>query len=1005
MAAADRDLLFGLLALQNGLIDQVELVAAFQAWTREKARSLADHLENRGDIDGDDRAAVEALVGRHLKKHGGDTAKSVASIPAGPATRARLEALGDAELTAMVANVRPGSTEADSELASDRTTTYDVGSSTSDGHRFRVLRPHARGGLGAVFVALDSELHREVALKEILAAHADDPVSRQRFLLEAEVTGGLEHPSIVPVYGLGTYGDGRPYYAMRFIKGDSLKDAIAAFHADASLSRDRGARSLALRKLLMRFLDVCNAIGYAHSRGVLHRDIKPGNIIVGKHGETLVVDWGLAKPTGHADPSAGERTLVPSSASGSSETLPGSALGTPAYMSPEQAAGDFDRLGPTADVYSLGATLYCLLTGKPPFEGDDVGAILRSVQKGEFQSPRRIDPSIDRPLEAICLKAMALKPEDRYPGVKPLADDVERWVADEPVSSYRDPVATRLTRWGRRHRSLAASVAALLVSAVVGLSIGALLINGERAKADANFRQARAAVDEYFTTVSESRLLNVPGLQPLRKELLDSAMRYYRDFLSQRSHDSAVRVETASATFRVGWINMTLGRPNEALEPLRTATELYEALERSDPSVTEYRRLSAIGHGALGLLLTDLGHLEEAMREHRNALEIRQVLAKLEPKNPLVGGDVARSHRNIGNLHRQVGKTQEALAEWEIAGSLGRALLAGPLPRGPGRTDLTGRRDPSAILREDLGGVELDRAGVLGEIGRHAEAQDAWRQARELFEGLVRESPDDQALIGRLAGCESEGALLLLDLGRFEESADSLRRALELRKQLAAANPAVAGYRVAISEDQIKLAWILKQHGRKADALAMFQQAASSAEALAVPSLLAQCLTQSSNVLVELGRSSEAVPMARRALEIQDELARDQPLSVSQKSTLANVLRGVGRAEASAGRPEEARRAFERAAEIERSLAETYPGSRYNVACSLALLIPVVSPGRREAIATQAMNALEQCVAAGYANVAIIRSDPDLDALRRRADCQNFLLDLGFPRNPFARGL
>ena len=187
----------------------------------------------------------------------------------------------------------------------------------------------------------------------------------------------------MPVYGLGTYGGGRPYYAMRFIKGDSLKEAIEHFHADDALKNDPGRRSLELRKLLRRFLDVCNAIDYAHSRGVIHRDIKPANIIVGKHGETLVVDWGLAKAVGRADPSVGEQTIAPSS-SGSSETLPGSALGTPAYMSPEQARGDLDRLGPRSDVYSLGATLYCLLTGKPPFEGDDVGEILRKVQRGDF---------------------------------------------------------------------------------------------------------------------------------------------------------------------------------------------------------------------------------------------------------------------------------------------------------------------------------------------------------------------------------------------------------------------------------------------------------------------------------------------------------------------------------------------------------------------------------------------------------------------------------------------
>src|SRR6516165_8646394 len=393
--AAERDLLFGLLALQIGLIDQSKLVAAFQAWTLDKARSLADHLKAHGDLDSEQRALLEALVAQHLKKHG-EVEKSLAAIPAGRSTRESLAQLGDPDLGALIAQLAPDSTLAGAEDP-DCTASFTVGMATSDGQRFRVLRPHAQGGLGAVFVALDTELHREVALKQILDRHADDPNSRARFLIEAEITGGLEHPGIVPVYGLGAYPDGRPYHAMRFIRGDSLKEAIAPFHAHENLRGDPGRRSLELLKLLRRFLAVCDAIDYAHSRGVLHRDLKPSNVILGKHGETLVVDWGLAKALRQTESAVAsdERTLVPSSSSGSAETLPGSALGTPSYMSPEQASGDIEGLGPRSDVYSLGATLYCLLTGRTPFEGD-VFDVLVKVRSGEFTPPRFLDPYVDR---------------------------------------------------------------------------------------------------------------------------------------------------------------------------------------------------------------------------------------------------------------------------------------------------------------------------------------------------------------------------------------------------------------------------------------------------------------------------------------------------------------------------------------------------------------------------------------------------------------------------------
>ena len=363
-------------------------------------------------------------------------------------------------------------------------------------HRFPVLRPHAKGGLGEVFVANDTELNREVALKEIQSRFADDPNSRARFVLEAEITGGLEHPGIVPVYGLGVYDDGRPFYAMRFIKGDSLKEATDKFHQSTGSPGGNKAvfEGREFRQLITRFLDVCNAIEYAHSRGVLHRDLKPDNVMLGNYGETLVVDWGLAKATGHdvAVGNGDESILMPSSGSGSNATQMGSAIGTPAFMSPEQAAGQIDRLDSATDIYSLGATLYYLLTGQTPISGKDSSKWKTAIIGGEIESPRERIGSIPKPVDAICRKAMRLQPGDRYGTANELALDIEQWLADESVSAYEDSFVERSARFLRRNRSWTMAMAAsLILISVVSMLAAAWVNNARLAEQSANAETVR----------------------------------------------------------------------------------------------------------------------------------------------------------------------------------------------------------------------------------------------------------------------------------------------------------------------------------------------------------------------------------------------------------------------------------------------------------------------------------------------------------------------------------
>jgi len=663
-AGAAHELLFGILALQNNFVGRDDLLTAFNAWVSDKSRPIGRLLLDRGALDSGRHALLEALVCEHLKRNGGDAERSLGTLSFDPAWR-DLERVADPNVQASLALV---GVDRAATVTSEFSATNPI-VLPSPSPRFKILRPHARGGLGEVFVARDRELNREVALKQIQAGFADVAGHRARFLLEAEITGSLEHPGIVPVYGLGTYADGRPYYAMRFIRGDSLKDAVVAFHREFRVpGRDPGARALAFRRLLQRFIDVCDAVAYAHSRGVLHRDLKPGNVMLGRFGETLLVDWGLAKPLGARElqTDTSEATLRPSSASASTPTELGSALGTPAYMSPEQAAGRHNELGPASDVYGLGATLYFLLAGRPPFEGTDLAKVLEAVRRGDCPRPRQVDDLIPAALEAVCLKAMALQPGDRYPSPLALSEDVEHWLADEPVSVWREPLATRARRWARRHRPTVAAAAAAALAGVLGLAAVAVVqVRANRRLTKANDMTNRALAE---TTNAKKAT----------------------EYALERSEESR-RLAQAVLTFLEEDV-LAAARPEGQEGGLGRNVSVRQAIDAAETKIAErFKRQPAVEaevRYTLGQTYNYLGAPLLAVRQHERALELRQTALGPDDDATL------RSRLSLAGTYQDTGNTAEAIALHEAT----RKLVESKFGRDHTRT-LASRNDLAEAYR------------------------------------------------------------------------------------------------------------------------------------------------------------------------------------------------------------------------------------------------------------------------------------------------------------------
>ena len=541
---AEHNLIFAGLGLQLGIIAKDKVIRAFTEWLFDKTRPLGEILVHQKAITPEQRKTLESAVTAHIQQEGGEQ-KALASLNHVKDLESDLDHLADNDLNqsldgAVTQRKLMGmdvlfSQSHDSESSSTNikgTFSSPEGKQTDRFERQQFLDS---GNLGEVFFAKDTELNRTVVAKYIRPEMSGNNLKQALFHLEGEVTGSLEHPSVVPVYGLGKDTKGRLYYAMRYIRGKKLSRVIAEYHR-----KEAGLKQEALTGLLQNFQAVCLAIEYAHSKGVLHCDIKTDNIMIGDYGEVFVVDWGLVVVCGDVKGSSDlnqtetlDSGIIPQykpselASSGLHKQQGGSRRGvggTPAYMAPEQFTATISEnislVTPKADIYALGSTLYHILTGKAPHlpkagikESPD--AFYFRITTGMIPTPREKDASIPKLLEQIVLKAMEVEPGDRYASARELAEDIKRYVSDEPVHAYQESGLEKSRRWIRKNRSLfgAAMVMLLLVAmGAIGFGFVTSQFNKEliieRDRANSNEKLAK-----YNEELAQQKLADIKKAQ------------------------------------------------------------------------------------------------------------------------------------------------------------------------------------------------------------------------------------------------------------------------------------------------------------------------------------------------------------------------------------------------------------------------------------------------------------------------------------------------------------
>ncbi len=777
---------------------------------------------------------------------------------------------------------------------------------------YEVLGELGRGGMGVVYKARQPGLKRLVALKMILAGGHAGAGERGRFRGEAEAVARLQHPNIVQVYEVGER-DGCPFLSLEYVDGGSL-----AARLDGTPQRPQAAARTV--ETLAR------AIHYAHQRGIVHRDLKPANILLTADGAPKISDFGLAKQLD----------------TGSGQTQSGAVLGTPSYMAPEQAEGRLKEVGPASDVYALGAVLYELLTGRPPFKGATVIDTLQQVRAQEAVPPRRLQPGVPRDLETVCLKCLRKEPEKRYASAEALADDLSRFLEDKPVVARPAGAAERAWRWCRRNPAPAGLAAAVALALVGGAAVSAFFAvrahhNARRADekadlAEANARQAEAnaeqarrlaafagrqrdlALDSFNTLLLEvqDNLRDSPQMRRLKDRLVESALKGLGRLSEGAPEEFGADRGLAEARLRLAGSFFKLGNLTAAAKEYEAARAALAAVARARPDDRQARLLWVETTTQLGTLRSQ-DDQAAARRLAAEALEAAEALHRDAPADAAGLRALAGACQLLSGLHLEAGEHGEAARQARRA----LELTEGLAKAAPGDAD----------RQFDL--AEAHRR--LGEA--HARGGDA-RAARAEYETAVRLARAASAGNGADLRGKFQVAVFLASLAEATEKLGDVpaalaayKQAYDLEQEVAAAAPFTALLQVAVAATSAKLSALYlksdKGMARQHIVQALWflrKGTAEDPQSQAYRTALRDAYRQAAEISLAWDGKVAARNHYRQALALTGRLAGDGPATPERQREVLALHRKLGDLSLGLGHRSAAREHFGRALALARKL-------------------------------------------------------------------------------------